>query len=119
MTFARTVFRIAGVWGLLVLAPFYFMAERFGVAATPPGAQFYYGFLAVTIAWQIAFLIIATDPVRFRPLIPAAILEKFGYVISLIALYAQSRIGWNELSTAVPDAILGAIFIAAFIRTRA
>jgi len=41
-------------------------------AITHPG--FYYGFVSVGLAWQVAFLVIARDPVRFRlMMIPAAL----------------------------------------------
>ena len=31
-------------------------------------------FLCVAVAWQIAFLVIATDPIRYRPMMPVALL---------------------------------------------
>ena len=73
MKFARVVVRIAAVWGVLVLTPLYFMANRFGDVKSPAGAQFYFGFLAVTMAWQLAFWVIGSDPVRFRPMMLPAI----------------------------------------------
>ena len=33
---------------------------------THPG--FYYGFVGCALAWQVAFCFIATNPVRYRPL---------------------------------------------------
>ncbi len=79
MKFARIVFRIAGIWGLLVIAPLYFLfnviSEKDPPAITHPG--FFYGFVGVTLVWQIAFLFIAQDPVRFRPLmIPDSFVEQ-------------------------------------------
>src|SRR5438045_3648864 len=91
-TFARVVFRIAGVWGFVILTPFYFMYDRIGRDYPPPitHPDLYYGFLGVTLAWQMAFLIIAANPIRHRPLMVAAVLEKFVYVISVGVLYAGS-----------------------------
>jgi len=91
--FAQLVFRIAGIWGVLVLAPFYFLYDSVGNATPPPVThpEFYYGFVAVGLVWQIAFLIIGSDPVRFRPMMIPAMLEKFGYVITLLVLYLQKR----------------------------
>ena len=58
MKFSRWVFRIAGIYGLIVLVPQYFMEGRMG-ADYPPAIthpEYYYGFLGVGVAWQIAFL---------------------------------------------------------------
>jgi hypothetical protein len=67
--------------------------------------------------WQIAFLLIATDPLRFRPLIAVAILEKFGYVATLSVLYALGEIRPGQFAVAVPDAILGLLFVTALVKT--
>jgi hypothetical protein len=71
------------------------------------------------LAWQVAFLIIGSDPGRFRPLMIAAIVEKFGFVITSAVLYAQARITAGDGSVAVPDALLGLLFVAAYVRTSA
>ena len=120
MTFARWVFRVAGVWGLLVVPPLYVTYDLIGRQYPPPVTHpdFYYGFVAVTLAWQLAFLIIATDPFRYRPLMPAATGEKFGYVTTMITLYARSRIQSGQLMVAAPDCVLGLLFIVAFVKTR-
>ncbi len=70
MRFATIVFWVAGIWGLLVLTPLYFMFDLIGRNDPPPITHpgFFYGFVGVGLAWQVAFIIIATDPVRFRPL---------------------------------------------------
>jgi hypothetical protein len=72
----------------------------------------------VTLAWQVAFLIIARDPVRFRPLMIPSILEKLGYVATVAVLYARGRIFPEDASAAAPDLLLGVLFIVAFARTR-
>src|SRR5580765_2407708 len=113
MMFAKIVFRMAGLWGVVTLAPLYFMLDRIGnqylPAITHP--DFYYGFIGVALAWQAAFLVIARDPLRFRPLMIAAILEKFIYVMSVGALYAQARLQTGQLAVAEPDFALGILFI--------
>src|SRR5581483_2072394 len=79
MRFARIVFRVAGIWGFVILTPIYFMYDRIGQQYPPPltHPDFFYGFIGVALVWQVAFLIISTDPVRFRPMMIAAMLEKF------------------------------------------
>jgi hypothetical protein len=120
MRFARIVFLIAGIWGVLVLTPFYFMFDVIGRRDPPlithPG--FYYGFLSVALAWQIAFLIIACDPVGLRPMMIPSIIEKIGYVATLLVLYLQSRLHSSDLTFAAADLILGILFLVAFFKTR-
>lgn len=118
MKFAKIVFWIAGIWGVLVLTPLYFMFDLIGrqdpPAITHPG--FYYGFISVGLAWQLAFFVIAQDPVRFRPVMIPSMIEKFGYGASLLALYLQHRLHASDLVFACADLLLGILFIAAFFR---
>jgi hypothetical protein len=119
MTFAKRVFVGAGVWGILSVTPLYFLFETIGrqnsMQITYP--QFYYGFLAVTLAWQAAFIIIGSDPVRFRPLMMAAMVEKFGFIATIGALYLQGRVTATDLVVVSPDFILGILFVIAFAKT--
>ena len=120
MRFARTVFIIAGVWGVAVLTPFYWLTDVTGRDYAPPMEypHFFYGFLNVAMAWQIAFLIIGSNPVRFRPLMIPSMLEKLSYVATLAILYANHRIGLEDAQAAVPDLLLGILFVIAFVRLR-
>ncbi len=121
MNFAKVVFTGAGIWGIVVLAPLYFTYDLVGQwyppAVTHP--DFYYGFLAITVAWQVAFLIIGRDPVRLRALMIPAILEKFLYVMTLAVLYGQRRLQSGQFMPAAPDLILGCLFVAAYFKVRA
>jgi len=119
MRFARYVFIGAGVWGVIVLTPLFFLVDVSGKHWLPPATHphFFYGFLAIAMAWQVAFFIIGSDPRRFRPLMIAGILEKLGFVLTSAVLYAQSRVTASDASVAVPDALLGILFAAAYVRT--
>jgi hypothetical protein len=61
MRFARVVFSIAGIWGIAVLTPLYWLRDVTGRAYLAPteSPQFFYGFFAVALSWQLAFLAIA------------------------------------------------------------
>jgi hypothetical protein len=120
MKFAKIVFRIAGIWGMLVLTPLYFLFDRFGRQDPPPITHpgFYYGFVGVALAWQIAFLIVATDPVRFRPLMIACMLEKFSYAATLMVLYLRGRLHPSDLTFGAADLLLGILFVIAFVKTK-
>jgi hypothetical protein len=115
------VFLIGGIWGVAVLTPFYFMFDTIGREAPPPitHPEFYYGFMAVALAWQIAFLVIAADPVRFRLMMPVAVVEKMSYVATIASLYASGRVGVGRFTLgAFADLVLGLLFLAAFLSTR-
>jgi hypothetical protein len=75
------------------------------LAITHPG--FYYGFISVGLAWQVAFIVIARDPLCFRPIMIPSVIEKFGYGASLVALYLQSRLHPSDLMFAGVDVLLG------------
>jgi hypothetical protein len=119
MRFAKIVFWIAGIYGVLVIAPLFFLFDLIGKNDPPPITHpgFYYGFTCVTIAWQIAFIVIARDPIRLRPMMIPAILEKFAYVIAASLLYSQGRIKTPDLFLAMIDLTLGILFVVAFVKT--
>lgn len=124
MRFARISFAAAGVWGLLVLLPLYTARGQLmllGSLRIPPALadpQFYYGFLAVAVVWQLGFLVLATDPVRYRAFIPLAFLEKAIYVASLAVLAHRARITPIQLAGSAPDAVLALLFAASWFLLR-
>ena len=79
MKFARTVFWIAGIYGILSLPPLYFLFDYVGRTDPPPitHPQFYYGFAGVGIAFQLVFILIATNPARYRPMIIPSVSPSF------------------------------------------
>jgi hypothetical protein len=119
MRFAKVVFWVAGAWGILVLTPLYFIFDMIGrnqpPAITHPG--FYYGFAGVALAWQFAFFVIATDPVRYRPLMIPSVIEKFAYGVAVIVLFVQNRISGGDLIFSGADLLLGVLFVMAFLKT--
>jgi hypothetical protein len=120
MKFARIVFVIAGVWGLAILTPLYFTFDLVGRSYPPPitHPDLYYGFVGVTLVWQVAFLIIATDPVRHRPIMLVAILEKLIYIVTMTVLYLGGQLQLGQYAVAGPDSVLMLLFVVSFIRTR-
>jgi len=72
----------------------------------------------VALAWQFAFLIIAGDPARFRPLIPAAIAEKLIYGVACFVLYFLGRISFLVLAGGIVDLVLGTFFVIAYVRLK-
>ncbi len=119
MGFAKAVFWVAGIWGILVITPLYFMFDLISrkdpPAITHPG--FYYGFVGLGFAWQISFLAIAQDPVRFRPMMLPSIVEKFSYGIAVVVLVMQGRMHRTDLVFSGSDLLLGVLFVMAFVFT--
>jgi hypothetical protein len=119
MRFAKIVFRVAGIWGLLVITPLYFMFDLIGRNDPPPITHpgFFYGFLGVALAWQVAFIFIATDPPRYRPLMIPCVLEKAGYGAAVVILVLQGRMHKPDLVFAGTDLLFGLLFVIAYFKT--
>jgi hypothetical protein len=119
MKFAKVVFWVAGIWGLLVITPLYFLFDVIGQkdppAITHPG--FYYGFVGCALAWQIAFLIIGANPVRMRPMMVPSMVEKFTYCTAVVVLVMEGRTNPRDLVFAATDLLLGVLFVIAWVRT--
>jgi hypothetical protein len=120
MPFARWVFLIAGVYGVLAIAPMYFLESRFPAEAPPAitHPEFFYGFIGVTLAWQFAFLVIALDPPRYRLLMLPAMFEKFSFTAAATVLMLQGRLPGMVFGFALLDFLLGALFVIAFVKTQ-
>jgi hypothetical protein len=119
MKFAKIVFWIAGIWGFLIITPLYFMFDLIGRNDPPPITHpgFFYGFTGVALVWQIAFVLIATDPIRFRPFMIPAILEKLAFFVPVLSLVLQKRMRASDLIFASIDLLLGTLFVIAYLRT--
>ncbi len=116
MKFAKTVFLVAGIYGLIVLVPQLFLERKIGVDTPPPitHAEFFYGFVCVAVAWQVLFLILSRDPIRYRPMMVPAMLEKIGFPIAVLVLYLQGRVASAIFIPASLDLVLLFLFIAAY-----
>jgi len=117
--FAKIVFWIAGIWGMLVITPLYFMFNLISRNDPPPITHpgFFYGFAGAALAWQIAFFFIATNPARYRPLMLPSMFEKFSYGTAVFVLVRQGRMHSSDLVFGVVDLVLGILFIIAYLRT--
>ena len=119
MLFARRLFLFAAGYGFLALLPQYFLIDKngrdFPPAITHP--EYYFGFVGVALAWQVAFLVIARDPVRYRLLMLPAIGEKALFGVPAVTLFVQGRLGVPMLAAGVVDLLLGLLFAVAYVRT--
>lgn len=117
--FAKVVYWAAAIWGVLILTPLYFMFDVIGRQDPPPITHplFYYGFAGAGLAWQAAFMIIATCPERYRQMMIATWLEKFTYGAAAMVLFLQHRLRSTDFAFGCIDLVWLVLFIAAYIKT--
>jgi hypothetical protein len=118
--FAQRLFLGAGIYGMLVIIPMFFLEHLIG-EYDPPSithAEFYYGFGCTALAWQIVYLMMSRDPLRLRPMLIPAIVGKAGFAISVFALFAQGRLAARNLVLPSIDLVLAALFAWAYIALR-
>jgi hypothetical protein len=120
MKFAKWVFLLAGIYGVLVVTPQFFLESQinrdYPPALTHP--EYFYGFAGVALAWQIAFLIISRDPARYRPIMLAGVVEKTTFGFATIALFLEERLSTTMLLFGLIDLVLGGLFIVAWWKVR-
>lgn len=121
MRFSRWVFNIAGIYGVISVAPLYFMEQAIDRQDPPPitHPMFFYGFVGVTLTWQLLLFAIAYQPVRLRPVIPFAVLEKLSFGIGAMVLYHQGRLDHSDLYFGSIDLALAVLFLLAWWRSSA
>jgi hypothetical protein len=119
LTIARWIFIIAAVYGLPAMGSWFFVTPNIVWQAPRQQPEIYYGFAGVVLAWQVVFLLIAVDPLRYRPLmLLAAFGEKFLFAGMLIILMLRhiARPHWRPFATI--DFCLGVSFLLAYFLTR-
>lgn len=119
MRFAKYVFLLAGIYGLLVMLPQYFLERRIGVdnppAITHP--EYFYGFVGIVVAFQLVFIVISRDPARYRPLMLVAVVEKLAFAVPVPILFVLDRVRANVLGFSMIDAVLAVLFAIAYFKT--
>jgi hypothetical protein len=104
-------FRGAAIYGLLALLPQYLRAAPVG------GEANFYGFIGTATAFQLAFWAIGGDPVRYRALMPVAVVEKLAFGLPCLVLFAQGKVDALVLVAGCIDLIFGAGFLLAWRNT--
>lgn len=116
---ASRIYTIAGIYGIIALAPQYFLEQQvnrdFPPAITHP--EYFYGFVGLALVWQFAFLLIARDPQRYRPLMPITWLEKLSFGGAAVVLMLLGRIPAAVFVLGLIDLTLGALFVLAWLKT--
>jgi hypothetical protein len=119
MRFAKWVFLLAGISGVLMVAPGYILEEKFGqdYPPIPNHLELYYGFIGVTLAWQFMFLVIASDPIRYRPAMLPSFVEKAGFAVAVPILYSLGKVSGVWLGFAAMDGTWLVLFVIAYLQT--
>lgn len=120
MKFAQRLFLVAGIYGLIVLLPQYFLEAKNGRDFPPPinHPEYYYGFLGVAVAWQVLFLLMAKNPARYRAAMIPAVMEKLGFGVAVVALFLLGRVSsLLLLGFSIVDLIFAALFVVAYAKT--
>jgi hypothetical protein len=119
MRFAKWVFLLAGVSGILLVVPPFFLEGWTGEFDPPPinHPEYYYGFLGVVLVCQFLYLLIGSNPPRFRPVMLVALLAKASFVVAVVALYARERVSPRWLGLGSFDAVWLVLFVVAYLRT--
>jgi len=118
MRFARWTYGLAAAWGLLVLTPLLFLRRQIEAQTTVfTHVEYFYGFLAVALVFQLVFLMVARDPVRFRPLMPLTALEKWSWGLVAWIAFAKGLTQTQVVFFATVDMALGLLFLVAWTRT--
>jgi hypothetical protein len=120
MKFAKVVFYVAAIWGVLALTPLYFIFNLIGQQDPPPITHpaFFYGFVGTGMAWQVAFFVIASNPARFRPMMIPSVLEKIGYGVPAVVLFLQKRMKPQDLLFSGADLLFSVLFLVSFLKTK-
>ncbi len=116
MKFAKWVSLIAGIFGFIIITPFYFFESQIAPGLKYP--LFYYGFVTIDLVWQILYIILSFDPTRYRPMMIPAFLVKFLGGVSITWLIIQGRVENQLFSIAITDSIFAVLFIIAYRLTR-
>jgi hypothetical protein len=119
MQFAKWVFRIAGIYGVVLIAPMYLLEPVFNAQGQPlTHPEHFYGFVGITLAFQFVFLVMSRDVARFRPLIPVCVFEKVVFPAAVWPLYLAGRTPGIVTVFSTIDLLLAVLFTISWFRTR-
>lgn len=108
--------QVRGTRWLFGAAVAYGLVATLALYAHPLGADTLYvwAFAGAAAATQLLYLLIATDPRRYRATIPIGIASKLSFALPVLWLYAHGTAGRGTLAAAVIDLLLAGAFGVAF-----
>ena len=112
MKFARWVFLAAGIFGLVLLIPLVYsvLFDRESILLGGASAGlFFYTSVFQYVCWQILYLVLAKDPLRYRPIMIPAFLAIAVTPFYPIWLYMYGLRPW------IPIIVINLIFALLFV----
>ncbi len=76
--------------------------------------EYFCGFAGVGIAFQVVFLIISLDPIKYRRLMIPSMIEKFSFSGANLVLFPHQRLAKEVVPGTLIDGILGLLFLASY-----
>ena len=117
MRFAKWVFTLAGIYGLITIPLTYFaepaLVGRYGALSQP---IWFYGFLGLVLVFQLVYLQTGRDPVRYRPFMLLSLAAKLSFVVTAAALFLAGRTVLEQALVTAPDLIWSLLFAVAYAR---
>jgi hypothetical protein len=118
MSFAKWAYRLAGIYGFIVLTPMLFLEPTLAAQTGPVTyPEYYYGFVGSALVFQALFLLISTDPARYRRAMLITVAEKLCFPAAVWPLYLTGRTHGLVAVFATIDLMLGIVFLTAWRRT--
>jgi hypothetical protein len=116
MRFSQRLFFVAAIYGVAILLPMYFL-EGYIERSDPPAIthpEYFYGFIGAALAWQLVYLVIASDPARYRPMILVGIFAKLNFGAAVWLLVALGRTSLTVGLGAAGDLVFAGLFAYAY-----
>jgi hypothetical protein len=117
---ARIIFTVAGIWGVLIVVPLYFLESSINNRQPPSitHPEYYYGFIGGTLVWQFVYILVGGNPTRYRPVMILGILAKTSYWLAVLILFLLGRVPKMVFVVSLPDLVLAVLFAIAYWTTR-
>ncbi len=110
----RWLFLGAGLYGLAIVSTLYFG----GTAGRGADLLNRYGFAGAADATELMYLVIASDPLRYRALMPVGVFSKLSFAIPCALLLLAGRIDRIMAVVGAIDLALGIAFLSCWIALR-
>ena len=116
---AGRIFTLAAIYGVIILLPMYFAEPMMAKAGNPVShPELLYGFVGTALAFQLVYWTIGRDPLRYRPLMPIAVIAKLSFGVPTAILFALGRVDAVTVTLSWIDLLIAACFLFAWRITR-
>jgi hypothetical protein len=109
---ARSIYRGAAIYGVIVLLPAYL------IPVPDPYKLTQVGFVGLALVFQGLFWIIGGDPMRYRRLVPLTIFEKVCFGIPAVAYCLRGQTDVVTGAFGAIDLVLAVLFVIVWTRLR-